>query len=817
MSNKSENYSFYPKDNIILPQVSCITKVNQKNAGKKINQTKVSNDVANDDLVAHSDQNEHFYKNNQDRDPPLFIPHPPIRPRTDSSKSRNSPSSPSSSDNETRFKRIRNTNSKVLSPRNIASPESNKPNNLPTGILSGRSKNIFDQPGPSAGHVDKHDPKNTLVKHSPRNGPSSTDKVQLTSTPKDTKILSSAKSSSVVANLNYSESVIASNGDTPKKEEKSDQDLIDSYKTYLSSRYKRELGLEDGDSDESKSGNSDDDEDDDSDFSLSSLEGSTDSDNDSSEDFSKTLKASMFDPLYSLPIKNRTSELDQTLTPAIDKTIFDNLLITSREAGLSVTKNIDGYNILPISNTGSLPDLRNCDIRKVTHVLKNDFEADSEPGGKLSYKCRPLPPIPSKSTTNSSNLYETIDHFQPKQSPSKLNVPGNDNLDPNNVDGRKSKHSFKQLANILTLVPRLTTNSVRSRKQDHVLADISQYLPGKKLTIFVGTWNMKGTKMLPDSLDDYLLPTESTYLQDIYVIGTQEGTPFRREWQMRLQETFGPSHVLMQSSNFGVLQLSVFVRRELVWFCTGIEQDTTATRMGHKIKTKGALAMSFSVFGTSLLFITSHFTSHEGRLKDRINDYWSICRNIQLPFNQTIGEKDDVTTRFDQVFWFGDFNFRVKQPREYVDKLIAKHKQNPEVIIKDLLGHDQLFDVFRKGKIFHGFHENPIQFMPTYKFDVNSNKYDSSSKQRVPSWTDRILHRSNSKNKLSCVCYNSCDSVKNSDHRPVYAIFETTLEAYKSKFSVPGANFDRDVYVEANLRRSAPSGSQQNSHVCVIL
>ena len=37
---------------------------------------------------------------------------------------------------------------------------------------------------------------------------------------------------------------------------------------------------------------------------------------------------------------------------------------------------------------------------------------------------------------------------------------------------------------------------------------------------------------------------------------------------MRLQETFGPSHVLMQANNFGVLQMSIFVRRELVWFCS---------------------------------------------------------------------------------------------------------------------------------------------------------------------------------------------------------------------------------------------------------
>lgn len=42
----------------------------------------------------------------------------------------------------------------------------------------------------------------------------------------------------------------------------------------------------------------------------------------------------------------------------------------------------------------------------------------------------------------------------------------------------------------------------------------------------------------------------------------------RKEWEVRLQETLGPSHVLMYSCSFGLLHLAVFIRRELVWFCS---------------------------------------------------------------------------------------------------------------------------------------------------------------------------------------------------------------------------------------------------------
>ena len=99
----------------------------------------------------------------------------------------------------------------------------------------------------------------------------------------------------------------------------------------------------------------------------------------------------------------------------------------------------------------------------------------------------------------------------------------------------------------------------------------------------------------------------------------------------------------------------------------------------------------------------------------------------------------DVTDRFDRVFWFGDFNFRIKKSREVVDRMLKKYSRDHEVFIKDLLPHDQLNELFSKGKIFHGFTEKQINFMPTYKFDVNTETYDSSSKQRVPSWTVSIL------------------------------------------------------------------------------
>lgn len=43
--------------------------------------------------------------------------------------------------------------------------------------------------------------------------------------------------------------------------------------------------------------------------------------------------------------------------------------------------------------------------------------------------------------------------------------------------------------------------------------------------------------------------------------------------------------------------------------------------------------------------------------------------------------------------------------------------------------------IFFTGKVFVGFSEPPIRFLPSYKHDIQSDTYDSSSKNRVPSWT----------------------------------------------------------------------------------
>ncbi|KAK1892426.1 Phosphatidylinositol polyphosphate 5-phosphatase type IV [Dissostichus eleginoides] len=307
--------------------------------------------------------------------------------------------------------------------------------------------------------------------------------------------------------------------------------------------------------------------------------------------------------------------------------------------------------------------------------------------------------------------------------------------------------------------------------------ELDRHFPDRKVGIYIATWNMQGKKGLPTNLDDLLLPTDSEFAQDFYIIGVQEGCPDRREWEVRLQETLGPYYVMLYAAAHGVLYLTVFVRRDLIWFCSEVEHATVTTRIISQIKTKGAVGIAFTFFGTSFLFITSHFTSGDSKVYERVLDYNKIIEALALPkglpdTNPYRSTSSDVTTRFDQVFWFGDFNFRLSKPRAEVEAII---KRTAGGDMAPLLEHDQLSKEMKEGSIFKGFQEAPIHFLPTYKFDVGCDVYDTTSKQRTPSYTDRIVFRSRQADDIRAFKYTCCSSIKTSDHRPVISVFQVKL------------------------------------------
>eukprot|EP00066_Takifugu_rubripes_P008784 XP_003975255.1 PREDICTED: 72 kDa inositol polyphosphate 5-phosphatase isoform X1 [Takifugu rubripes] len=355
--------------------------------------------------------------------------------------------------------------------------------------------------------------------------------------------------------------------------------------------------------------------------------------------------------------------------------------------------------------------------------------------------------------------------------------------------------------------------------------ELDRYFPDRSVGVYVATWNMQGEKALPTNLDDLLLPADCEVAQDFYIIGVQEGCPDRREWEIRLQETLGPHYILLYGASHGVLYLTVFVRRDFIWFCSEAEHATVTTRIISQIKTKGALGIAFTFFGTSFLFITSHFTSGDAKVYERILDYNKIVEALNLPkglpdANPFHSRPSDVTTRFDQIFWFGDFNFRLSKARVDVDAIISGIMGED---MGPLFEHDQLSNVMKDGSIFEGFQEAPIHFLPTYKFDIGCDIYDSTSKQRTPSYTDRILFKSRYVEDIKVIKYTSCSNIKTSDHRPVIGVFQVKIKPGRDDIPLCAGKFDRGLYLEGIRRRITRElkmreamKNQSSSTICTV-
>lgn len=153
------------------------------------------------------------------------------------------------------------------------------------------------------------------------------------------------------------------------------------------------------------------------------------------------------------------------------------------------------------------------------------------------------------------------------------------------------------------------------------------------------------------------------------------------------------------------------------------------------------------------------------------------------------GHRRTLCEVFDRVVWAGDLNYRVNVSRKMANVLLSKDLRD------ELIKNDQLLLEREKGDAsaapFAGYQEGPLNFRPTYKFDCGSDTYDSSPKQRVPAWTDRVLFagaatrpgesckkkgpeatvHGETPSRMHLRAYRSVPELQTSDHRPVLSSF----------------------------------------------
>lgn len=137
----------------------------------------------------------------------------------------------------------------------------------------------------------------------------------------------------------------------------------------------------------------------------------------------------------------------------------------------------------------------------------------------------------------------------------------------------------------------------------------------------------------------------------------------------------------------------------------------------------------------------------------RVVDAWRYF--LRNGFEQPISFKreSEVLNFHDYVFFLGDLNSRLhyaesQQPGQgpvSIRALVSSHsKRGTEEMCRVydyLMCYDELRQGMVSGEVFDGFQEMFIDFPPTYKYDKNSRRFDTSKKHRDPAWCDRVLFR----------------------------------------------------------------------------
>ncbi|NXT73637.1 PI5PA phosphatase, partial [Zapornia atra] len=315
--------------------------------------------------------------------------------------------------------------------------------------------------------------------------------------------------------------------------------------------------------------------------------------------------------------------------------------------------------------------------------------------------------------------------------------------------------------------------------------------------ITVVTWNV-GTAVPPDDVTSLLhLNTGETNDVDMIAIGLQEVNSkinkrlkdalFTDQWSELFMDVLSPFHfVLVSTVRMQGVILLVFAKYYHLPFLHDIQTDCTRTGLGGYWGNKGGVSVRLSIFGHMVCFLNCHLPAHLEKAEQRKEDFATILHMQQFEGHVASGILDH-----DLVFWFGDLNFRI----ESLDIRFVKYAIDSN-ILSQLWEKDQLNIAKSTWPVLSGFQEGPLNFPPTFKFDVGTNKYDSSAKKRKPAWTDRILWKIKSPSaglgaggrrpsrgvlSVSQLCYCSHMEYTVSDHKPVAAIFAVQFASKADK------------------------------------
>lgn len=199
---------------------------------------------------------------------------------------------------------------------------------------------------------------------------------------------------------------------------------------------------------------------------------------------------------------------------------------------------------------------------------------------------------------------------------------------------------------------------------------------------------------------------------------------------------------------------------------------------------QGALIVRFLLDDSSVCFVNCHLAAGQRQTVHRNNDVAAIMESCALKSTQDTSTRSDMFVSggdgsmildHEICILNGDLNYRI----DSMSRDIVIREINAGNLGK-LLDRDQLLLSRKKNPGFRlrAFQEKEITFAPTYKYDVGSDRYDSSEKKRSPAWCDRLLYRG--LGRIKQLEYQRHE-VRVSDHRPVSGLFRLRVKTINPK------------------------------------
>ncbi|XP_048180735.1 inositol polyphosphate 5-phosphatase K isoform X3 [Corvus hawaiiensis] len=325
-------------------------------------------------------------------------------------------------------------------------------------------------------------------------------------------------------------------------------------------------------------------------------------------------------------------------------------------------------------------------------------------------------------------------------------------------------------------------------------------IPTKELRLHLVTWNV-GTASPPPDVTSLLQLNSLGPTTDMYIIGLQEvnsritnflsDLAFDDPWSVFFMTVLSPlGYIKLSSVRMQGLLLLIFVKHVHLPFVRDIHTHYTRTGLYGYWGNKGGVSIRMSLFGHTICFMNCHLPAHMENTEQRLDDFEKI---LEMQF-----EGEDIPSPMDHeiLFWFGDLNFRIADYGIHFVRESINNKRFNLLWEKDQLNMAKKKEVFLKE-----FKEGPLQFKPTYKFDLYSEVYDTreqkslfwfNEKKRKPAWTDRILWKVKNlcevaskegefpeeENPISVTLNNyvSHMSYGISDHKPVTGTFKLEMK-----------------------------------------